>query len=203
MRKHFLLLIALVLAVLPTAPVASAQDFSLSEDDAKTLTPEAATVYRDGMSRLDHVDYAEALKCFRKAAEIDTANAPIRFLIAKLATAEARKETGRGADELLGMAEGAYRQVMALQGQGASLADVQRAQKSLDAVQSSRSALAGRDARMENIGNIIIQQRAKELFIGDEKRRQKEAEKRAQEAALRAARAGGAQAQGGGEGGEQ
>jgi hypothetical protein len=201
MRKRLCLFAILAVAMVCVGSPAAGQDYSLDEASAKSLKPEAAEAYKAGQKLLDHVDYAEGLKSLQKAAELDPAHVAIRFLVAKLATAESRKKNDPNvhpnANDLLTIAEKAYEEIIALESHGASLADVQRAQKSLATIQGSKAALASRDARLENIGNAIIQQRAKEVFIGDEERRKKEEEKKTREAAQRAAKAG-PQAQGAG-----
>ena len=183
MTKKPRLLIVFVLVVALLSVLAWSQEYSLDEESAKTLNAEATKVYETGQTWIDHVDYDEALKSFKEAATLDTAHVGIRFLIAKLAVDQSKKKIQKEADDCLLDAQKAYEEIIALKGEGANLADVDRASRSLEAVKASRAALAGRDARLEKIGNVMIKEQAQKIYGEIERKKKEAAAKRAAEAA--------------------
>ena len=67
------------------APAQSGWRVMLSNDQAATLSPEALRLYNEAVEQVDRINYDEAVQLLARAAEIDSKNVPLQFLVASRA----------------------------------------------------------------------------------------------------------------------
>jgi len=161
MRNIFRLFLTVALVVALSSAAVQALEFKLTEEEVNDLGEEAREVYQKAQRYLDRIDYGMALGCFIQAKDLAAGHTGIRFEIGEIAKAEARKQMGEKAVELLRKAESAYTEIVAME--KIKQHEKKRAQTYLNKVKKLIASQAERDARREEIARKAYLQRKKEL----------------------------------------
>lgn len=163
MNRYRIILLA-VLAMLAAAPSIWAMEFTIEEDAQKRLSPEAKEAYQRGQGCLEHIDREAALGCFVEAQKSDPNDVSVRFLVAKLAVDQSKMKSGDQALNLLGTAETALNEVIAMKDNGAKNSEVKRAEDALAQVKGLKAKQAERDVSIQNMGKKVVKERTKEMY---------------------------------------
>lgn len=139
--------------------------YVMSEAGIRELNDSARKLYQKGQKRLDRVNYEAALDCFLQAQDAAPEAVQIRFLTARLATAEASKRAGSEAIQLFEKARASYQSVLDLKEKGAQVRrpDARRAQDGLTSMSASIANQDTKDQERARIGKDILDQYTMEI----------------------------------------
>lgn len=173
-----------------------ADPYVMSEPGIRELNDSARKLYEKGQKRLDRVNYEAALDCFLQAQDAAPEAVQIRFLSARLASAEASKRAGAEAIQLFEKARASYQSVLDLKEKGAQVRrpDVRRAESGVKMVSDSIANQETKDQERARIGKDILDQYTMEIEAvrksKDDKTKGSEQETKTKQQAPPAARAG-------------
>ncbi|NQU42652.1 hypothetical protein HQ520_05160 [bacterium] len=174
MRRFGAILIFIMTLCLLAPLGARAQEFMLPNRDAKRLNDEALKEYRRGLWHLDHIDYTGALDYYIQAQRKDEGHVELRFLVARLATAESIKRMGGEAVDLLEKAKTAYKEILEMseKGYGIRKSELRRATIAIKQIEDTIENQEKLDQARRVAAKKIFQK-----FIEETGRRSKEKDK--------------------------